>query len=131
MADERIRPGAVAAAAVVAIGVTYFMVEKNRRCSTFSDVWGDPGEAGGLFLQESVIEDALHWTREKLRSIILSGGTPNRADLHDALAAYIADCDWEKSRRKKKGRQVWDSLGGIVNTVLAEYNKDPEGFMKR
>ena len=131
MANQPIRPGALAAAAVVAIGVTYFMVEKSRKCTEFSKVWGDPGEAGGLYLQKDVIEDALHWTREKLRSIILSGGTPNRASLHEALAAYIADCDWEKSKKKTKGRQVWDSLGGIVNTVLAEYNKDPEGFMTR
>jgi hypothetical protein len=130
MADEPIRRGAVVAAAVMGLGITYFMVDKNRRCSTFSNVWDDPGDIGGLHLQEHVIEDAEHWTRQRLRSILLAQETPNRDELHEGLAGYIADCDWESSRKKKKGRQVWDSLGKIVNVTLAQYNKDPTGFMK-
>ena len=130
MADEPIRRGAVVAAAVMALGVTYFMVDKNRRCSTFSNVWADPGAVGGLYLKEDVIADAEHWTRQTLRSILLAQETPMRDDIHEALASYIADCEWKDSRKKKKGRQIWDSLGRIVNAALSEYNKDPEGFMR-
>lgn len=130
MADEQIRRGAVVAAAIMGLGITYFMVDKNRRCSTFSNVWADPGTVGGLHLNEDVIQDAEHWTRTSLRSILLAQEIPRRDDLLDGLAVYIADCDWEKSRKSKKGRQVWDSLGGIVNAALSEYNRDPEGFLK-
>jgi len=130
MANEPIRRGAVVAAAVMALGVTYFMVDKNRRCSTFSTVWADPGTVGGLHLKEDVIADAEHWARQTLRSILLAQEVPKRDDLLAGLAVYIADCDWESSRKSKKGRQVWDSLGQIVNATLSEYNRDPEGFMK-
>jgi len=130
MANEPIRREAVAAAAIMALGITYFMVDKNRRCSTFSDVWADPGTLGGLHLKEDVIDDAEHWTRQRLRSILLAQETPQRDDLLEGLAAYIAECDWESARKKKKGRQVWDSLAKIVNVTLSEYNKNPEGFMK-
>jgi len=60
----------------------------------------------------------------------LAQETPQRDDLLEGLAAYIAECDWESARKKKKGRQVWDSLAQIVNVTLSEYNKNPEGFMK-
>ena len=130
MADEPIRRGAVVAAAIMALGVTYFMVDKNRRCSTFSNVWADPGTVGGLYLKDDAITDAEHWTRQTLRSILLAQEVPKRDSLLDGLAIHIADCDWKDSRKNKKGRQVWDSLGQIVNATLSEYNKDPEGFMK-
>lgn len=130
MADEPIRRGAVVAAAIMGLGITYFMVDKNRRCSSFSDVWVDPGVVGGLHLNEDVIQDAEHWTRQSLRSILLAQQVPKRDALLDGLSMHIADCDWESARKSKKGRQVWDSLGGIVNAALSEYNKDPEGFLR-
>ena len=129
MANQPIRPGALAAAAVVGVGLTYYMIDKNRRCSTFSKVWADPA-GQGLHLKPEAIDDAQHWTREKLRSILFAQETPNRAMLHSELATYMADCDWESARKGQKGRQVWDSLGGIINIVMTEYNNDPTGFMK-
>lgn len=130
MANEPIRKGAIAAAAITALGITYYMVDKNRRCKNFKKVWADPDPLAGLNLEENVIEDAREWTHEKLRSIILAQETPNREIMHEELANYIADCDWEASRKTKKGRQVWNSLGQIVNGTFAEYNADPVGFMK-
>jgi len=130
MADQPIRKEAVVAAVMVGLGITYYMVDKNRRCSSFSSVWIDPGSVGGLYLNDEAIDDAKHWTRERLRSVILAQETPDRDSLHDALATYIADCDWEAAKKKKRGRQVWDSLGKIVVATLNEYNADPIGFMK-
>ena len=131
MADEPIKKGAVVAAAITALGITYFMIDKNRRCKSFTKVWADPEPLGGLNLEDDVIDDAVHWTRRKLRSIISAGETPDREVMHEELANYIADCDWDDSRKTKKGRQVWDSLGKIVNTTFAEYNADPAAFMMK
>lgn len=130
MANEPIRREAVVAAVIVGLGLTYYMVDKNRKCRSFSNVWEDPGAVGGLYLSDEVIDDAKHWTRERLRSIILAQETPDRQGIHDALATYIADCDWDAAKKGKKGRQVWDSLGKIVTAILNEYNADPVGFMK-
>jgi hypothetical protein len=130
MAKEPIRKEAVAAAAIAAIAISYYMVDKNRRCKTFKDVWSDPDPLAGLNLTEEVIEDAYSWTKKTLRSIILAQETPNKEIIHQSLADYIADCDWEESRKTKKGRQVWTSLGKIVDGTMAEYAADPVGFMK-
>jgi len=130
MGDQPIRKEAVAVAALAALGITYYMIDKNRKCSSFTKVWADPDPLAGLYLDGDVIEDAQHWMRQKLRSIILAQDTPNREILHEQLAIYISDCDWESSRKKRKGREVWDSLGKIVNMAFAEYNADPLGYMK-
>lgn len=130
MADQPIRKEAVVAAAAVGLGITYYLVSKSRKCVSFANVWCDPGTVGGLYLNNDVVADAKHWTRERLRSVILAQETPDRNNMHEALAAYIADCDWDASKKKRKGRQVWDSLGKIVTAIFNEYNADNVGFMK-
>lgn len=91
-----------------------------RKCKDFEGVWSSKGASGGLHLTKETRTEAFTWTRSHVASLLVSGDKFSNQEITLDLANHIQECDWEKAVDTKRGKQVWNSLWQIVNSVLEE-----------
>ncbi len=123
-AEDKVRPIALAAGAIVGIGLIYFMVKKGQKCTEFPGIWTDDNP---LHLTIEVQNKAFESARERVRAAMTAGTGLETSTIALAVANEIQECDWAK-RKTAKARQVWDGISKVVSRVYEEAKANPEDF---
>lgn len=123
-AEDKARPVALAAGAIVGIGLIYFMVKKGQRCTEFPGIWTDDNP---LHLTIDVQNKAFESARERVRAARTAGTGLEVATISLAVANEIQECDWAK-RTTEKARQVWDGINKVVLRVYEEASEKGDEF---
>ena len=117
--DEDRRNMALAAGALVGIGLVYVMVRRSQRCSEFHKIWTDKNP---LHLTQEAQATVLDAARRRWSEVEMAGTAFDMGDVQLAVANELVECDWGKVD-SAKGKQVWDGVRKIIQHAIAESNE--------
>lgn len=117
-----IRPEALAAGLVVAVGLYIWYQKVEGYCVDFEELWK---EEGPIHIKQGVQEEAFQEAGLKLRSVDAAGakGKYSKEELAFHVAYQIAPkCDWVSISQGEggRGKQVWDGFQQISSYTWNE-----------
>lgn len=125
MANDDLRPAAVAAGVLVVGGVFLFARNKKRSCTHLPGIWD---ERSKLHLTKDAQDEAIRLAKYSIREHVLSKEGYTLKDIVETVACGLRECDWTELNTDQQ-KQAWEGVEQIVKSEINSYNSDPDLWM--